>query len=90
MAKVIGIDLGTTNSVAAVVQGGQPVVIPTAHETVEMRSGNVSRAQVYCALFIIASPTQKHPSMSCLKKSNGRVQGASTRPIDPEEIHYGI
>jgi len=30
MAKIIGIDLGTTNSVAAVVQGGEPVVVPTA------------------------------------------------------------
>ena len=30
MAKIIGIDLGTTNSVAAVVRGGEPVVIPTA------------------------------------------------------------
>jgi molecular chaperone DnaK len=28
MAKVIGIDLGTTNSVVAVVEGGNPVVIP--------------------------------------------------------------
>ena len=28
MAKIIGIDLGTTNSVAAVMQGGEPVVIP--------------------------------------------------------------
>src|SRR5947208_957062 len=27
MAKVIGIDLGTTNSVVAVVEGGDPVVI---------------------------------------------------------------
>src|SRR5512146_823886 len=30
MAKVVGIDLGTTNSVVAVVEGGDPVVIPTA------------------------------------------------------------
>jgi len=30
MPKVIGIDLGTTNSVVAVVEGGEPVVIPTA------------------------------------------------------------
>ena len=30
MAKIIGIDLGNTNSVAAVVQGGDPTVIPTA------------------------------------------------------------
>src|SRR3990172_4221577 len=28
MAKVIGIDLGTTNSVVAVVEGGDPIVIP--------------------------------------------------------------
>ena len=28
MSKIIGIDLGTTNSVVAVVQGGEPVVIP--------------------------------------------------------------
>jgi molecular chaperone DnaK len=28
MGKAIGIDLGTTNSVVAVVQGGEPVVIP--------------------------------------------------------------
>ena len=30
MAKIIGIDLGTTNSVAAVMSGGEPTVIPSA------------------------------------------------------------
>jgi len=30
MAKIIGIDLGTTNSVMAVMEGGEPTVIPTA------------------------------------------------------------
>ena len=30
MPKIIGIDLGTTNSVAAVMEGGDPIVIPTA------------------------------------------------------------
>ena len=30
MGKVVGIDLGTTNSVIAVLEGGEPVVIPTA------------------------------------------------------------
>src|SRR5947208_9719656 len=28
MSKIIGIDLGTTNSVVAVMEGGQPTVIP--------------------------------------------------------------
>src|SRR5512135_610306 len=30
MGKIIGIDLGTTNSVAAVMQGGEPVVISSS------------------------------------------------------------
>jgi molecular chaperone DnaK len=33
MAKIIGIDLGTTNSVVAVMEGGDPTVIPTAEGT---------------------------------------------------------
>ncbi len=33
MARVIGIDLGTTNSVVAVLEGGDPVVIPIAEGT---------------------------------------------------------
>src|SRR6185369_17983587 len=30
MSKAVGIDLGTTNSVVAVMEGGQPSVIPNA------------------------------------------------------------
>jgi molecular chaperone DnaK len=33
MGKIIGIDLGTSNSAAAVLQGGRPVVIPSAEGT---------------------------------------------------------
>jgi len=33
MSKIIGIDLGTTNSVVAVMEGGTPVVIPNAEGT---------------------------------------------------------
>ena len=33
MARAVGIDLGTTNSVVAVLEAGEPVVIPNAEGT---------------------------------------------------------
>ncbi|MFA5246665.1 MAG: Hsp70 family protein, partial [Candidatus Micrarchaeia archaeon] len=30
MGKIIGIDLGTSNSAAAVMQGNRPIIIPSA------------------------------------------------------------
>ena len=30
MGKIVGIDLGTTNSVIAVLEGGEPTVVPLA------------------------------------------------------------
>ena len=38
MSKIIGIDLGTTNSVVAVMEGGDPVVISTSEGTRTMPS----------------------------------------------------
>src|SRR5205085_7213532 len=38
MAKTVGIDLGTTNSCVAVMEGGEPVVIPTAEGSRTMPS----------------------------------------------------
>ena len=33
MSKIIGIDLGTSNSAAAVVEAGKPIIIPSAEGT---------------------------------------------------------
>ncbi len=33
MSKILGVDLGTTNSAAAVLEGGRPVIIPSAEGT---------------------------------------------------------
>src|SRR5213592_1158752 len=41
--KIIGIDLGTTNSVVAVMEGGDPVVIPNADG--ERLVGQVAKRQ---------------------------------------------
>ena len=30
MAKIVGIDLGTTNSVCAIMEGGEPTIIPSS------------------------------------------------------------
>src|SRR5260370_40990869 len=39
MPKTVGIDLGTTNSVIAVMEGGEPVVIPNAEGSRTTPSG---------------------------------------------------
>ena len=56
MGKIVGIDLGTTNSVVAVMEGGRPKVIPAADtgrnltpsvvEPVKNLVGDVAKRQV--------------------------------------------
>src|SRR5918995_1339828 len=43
MAKTIGIDLGTTNSCMAVLEGGEPTVIPNAEITGPAYFNNAQR-----------------------------------------------
>ena len=75
MAKVIGIDLGTTNSCVAIMEGGEPKVIPNAEggrttpsvvaftEAGERLVGQIATAK--------PSPTRKTP-FSAVKRLMGR------------------
>jgi molecular chaperone DnaK len=91
MGKVIGIDLGTTNSVVAVMEGGEPVVIPNAEggrttpsvvaftKDGERLVGQVARRQA------ITNPTN---TVSSIKRFMGRgydeVEGE--RGLVPYEV----
>ncbi|MCI0435827.1 MAG: molecular chaperone DnaK [Gemmatimonadetes bacterium] len=82
MAKVIGIDLGTTNSVVAVMEGGDPVVIPNAEggrttpsvvaftKDSERLVGQVARRQA------ITNPTN---TVFSIKRFMGRKGGEVTQ-----------
>ena len=91
MSKVIGIDLGTTNSCVAVIEGGEPVVIPNAEgarttpsvvsfgKTGERMVGQVAKRQAI---------TQPDRTVSSIKRQMGsdyRVR-IDDKSYTPQEI----
>src|SRR5207247_9271247 len=82
--KIIGIDLGTTNSVVAVMEGGDPVVIPTAEggrttpsevaftKDDERLVGQVAKRQA------VTNPTN---TVFSIKRFMGRHMGVVTEEI---------
>ena len=48
MARAVGIDLGTTNSVVAVLEGGDPVVVANSEGSRTTRPSSRSRATARC------------------------------------------
>lgn len=91
MGKIIGIDLGTTNSCVAVMEGGEPVVIPNAEgarttpsvvafsKTGERMVGQVAKRQA------VANPDR---TVSSIKRSMGTDYkvGVDGKEYTPQEI----
>ena len=94
MSKVIGIDLGTTNSCVAVIEGGNPVVIPNSeggrttpsvvavNKTGERLVGQVAKRQS------VTNPTD---TIFSIKRFMGRGYGEVTEEIKnvPYEVVKG-
>ena len=91
MAKTIGIDLGTTNSCVAVIEGGEPVVIPNAEggrttpsvvafsKTGERRVGQVAKRQA------ITNPERTVVSIKREMGTNHKVN-IDGKAYTPQEI----
>ena len=91
MAKTIGIDLGTTNSCVAVIEGGEPVVIPNAEgarttpsvvafsKTGERMVGQVAKRQA------ITNPARTVSSIKREMGSNYKV-AVDGKSYTPQEI----
>ncbi len=93
-SKIIGIDLGTTNSVVAVMEGGDPVVIPNAEggrttpsvvaftKDGERLVGQVAKRQA------VTNPTQ---TIFSIKRFMGRMMGEITQEVSrvPYKVSTG-
>src|SRR5918911_493840 len=94
MAKTVGIDLGTTNSVIAVMEGGEPVVIPNSEgsritpsvvaftKSGERLVGNLARRQ---------AAVNPENTVYSIKRFMGRNYGEveSERKIVPYDVRAG-
>ncbi len=77
MAKVIGIDLGTSNSAAAVMEGGRPVIIPSA-EGAGVASGKAFPSYVAFtkdAQRLVGEPARRQASIN----PEGTIQAAKRK-----------
>jgi molecular chaperone DnaK len=86
MAKVIGIDLGTSNSAAAVMEGGRPTIIPSA-EGAGVASGKAFPSVVAFTKDgqrLVGEPARRQASVN----PEGTIQAAKRRM--GEDYHFDI
>src|SRR5258705_444635 len=97
MSKIIGIDLGTTNSVVSVMQGGEPVVIPVpayfndAQRQATKQAGEIAGLEV---VRIINEPTAAALAYGLEKKTDETIAvydlGGGTFDISVLEVGSGV
>jgi molecular chaperone DnaK len=86
MAKVIGIDLGTSNSAASVMEGGRPTIIPSA-EGAGVASGKAFPSVVAFTKDgqkLVGEPARRQASVN----PEGTIQAAKRRM--GEDFHFNI
>ena len=91
MAKIIGIDLGTTNSVIAYLEGGEPVIIPNSEggrltpsvvgfsKTGELLIGAIAKRQA------VSNPDRTIASIKRHMGTNHKVK-IDNKEYSPQEI----
>ncbi len=91
MGKIIGIDLGTTNSCVAVLEGGEPVVIPNsegARTTPSMVAFTKSGERLVGAAAKRQAVTNPENTVYSIKRFMGRVYDEVGREI--KEVPYKV
>ena len=94
MPKTVGIDLGTTNSVIAVMEGGEPVVIPNSEgsrTTPSVVAFTKSGERLVGQLARRQAAVNPENTVSSIKRFMGRkfVEVDSERKIVPYEVKPG-
>ena len=81
MPKVIGIDLGTTNSCVAIMEGGDPIVITNAEGSASRRpSSAFTESGERLVGQIARAPGDHQPGEHRLRRSSASSAAASTIP----------
>ena len=94
MAKTVGIDLGTTNSVIAVMEGGEPVVIPNSEgsrTTPSVVAFTKSGERLVGGLARRQAAVNPENTISSIKRFMGRrlAEVESERKIVPYDVKAG-
>ncbi|MDD4858039.1 MAG: molecular chaperone DnaK [Candidatus Krumholzibacteria bacterium] len=90
MSKIIGIDLGTTNSCVAVIEGGEPVVIPNPEggRTTPSVVGFKDSQRLVGVLAKRQAITNSKNTVYSIKRFMGRKYGEVANEIS--EVPYGV